>query len=569
MSAALAACVLVLLVATTTSAAPPESNDSAGPPVVFPVKVAVEADKPVGPLTPIWRFFGADEPNYAYMKDGQTLLAELGKLGRPDSPVYFRAHNLLNTGDTAPALKWGSTNVYTEDADGNPVYDWTTVDRIFDAYLAGGVRPFVELGFMPEALSTHPEPYQHQWRPGRPYDEIITGWAYPPKSYDKWRELCYQLAKHCVDRYGEAEVATWYFECWNEAEGAYWKGTRAEWFKLHDYAIDGVRRALPTARVGGPHAANGGSAFFREFLQHATGGTNEATGGKGSPLDFVAFHAKGAPNFVDGHVRMGVATHLKNIDAGFKAVAAFPALRDTPIVIGESDPEGCAACQGPSLGYRNGTMYSSYTAATFPRKILLAERAGVNLRGALTWAFTFENQAYFAGFRQLASNGVDLPVLNVFRMFDRMRGNRVAATSDGQTPLNEIVEKGVRSAPDVGVMATAAGDGGADVLLWHYHDDDLPGPNAAVEVSVSGLGDATSVSVTEYRVDEFHSNAYAVWKRMGSPAAPDVAQRAQLLAAGRLAAAGPAVEMPVTGGKLTLRTSMPRQAVVLFVVERR
>ena len=161
------------------------------------------------------------------MKDGQTLLAELGKLGRPDSPVYFRAHNLLNTGDTAPALKWGSTNVYTEDADGNPVYDWTTVDRIFDAYLAGGVRPFVELGFMPEALSTHPEPYQHQWRPGRPYDEIITGWAYPPKSYDKWRELCYQLAKHCVDRYGEAEVATWYFECWNEAEGAYWKGTRA------------------------------------------------------------------------------------------------------------------------------------------------------------------------------------------------------------------------------------------------------------------------------------------------------------------------------------------------------
>ena len=568
MSAALAACVLILFAATTTPAAPPESNDSAGPPVVFPVKVAVEADEPVGPLTPIWRFFGADEPNYAYMKDGKTLLAELGKLGRPDSPVYFRAHNLLNTGDTSPALKWGSTNVYTEDADGNPVYDWTTVDRIFDAYLDRGVRPFVQLGFMPEALSTRPEPYQHQWRPGRPYDEIITGWAYPPKSYDKWRELCYQLTKHCVERYGEDEVATWYWECWNEAEGAYWKGTRAEWFKLHDYAIDGVRRALPTARVGGPHAANGGSGFFREFLDHATGGTNEATGEVGSPLDFVAFHAKGAPDFVDGHVRMGVATHLKNIDAGFKAVAAFPALRDTPIVIGESDPEGCAACQGPSLGYRNGTMYSSYTAATFPRKILLAERDGVNLRGALTWAFTFENQAYFAGFRQLASNGVDLPVLNVFRMFDAMRGHRVAATSDGQIPLDEIVEKGVRGAPDVGVMATAD-EGGADVLLWHYHDDDLPGPNAAVKVSVSGLGDAKQARVTEYRVDEFHSNAYAVWRRMGSPAAPDVRQRTQLLAAGQLTAAGPAVEMPVADGRLTLRTSLPRQAVVLFVVERR
>ena len=104
----------------------------------FPVKIRVSASTPTGPLRPIWRFFGADEPNYAYMKDGRKLIAEMGRLA-PDR-VYFRAHNLLTTGDGTPALKWGSTNAYREDAQGQPIYDWTIVDRIFDTYLERGVQ---------------------------------------------------------------------------------------------------------------------------------------------------------------------------------------------------------------------------------------------------------------------------------------------------------------------------------------------------------------------------------------------------------------------------------------------
>ena len=125
---------------------------------------------------------------------------------------------------------------------------------------------------------------------------------------------------------------------------------------------------------------------------------------------------------MDGHVRMGIARQLQTIDGDMGVVASFPELKTKPIVIGESDPEGCAACQGPQLGYRNGTMYSSYTAASFARKHDLAAKHGVNLEGALTWAFEFEDQPYFAGFRALASNGIDLPVLNVFRMFGKMGG---------------------------------------------------------------------------------------------------------------------------------------------------
>src|SRR4030095_13731914 len=136
-------------------------------------------------------------------------------------------------------------------------------------------------------------------------------------------------------------------------------------------------------------------------------------------------------------------------------------------------PEGCAACQGARFSYRNGTMYSSYTAASFARKHELAARHGVNLQGALTWAFELEDQPYFAGFRQLASNGIDLPVLNVFRLFARMPGRRVPATSSRQVSLDEILARGVGGAPDVGVIA-ARGDDQLAVLIWHYHDDALP-----------------------------------------------------------------------------------------------
>ena len=123
---------------------------------------------------------------------------------------------------------------------------------------------------------------------------------------------------------------------------------------------------------------------------------------------------------------MGISNQLATIDDGFRIVASYPELKSKPIVIGESDPEGCAACQGPQLQYRNSTMYSSYTAASFARKHDLAERHGVNLEGALTWAFEFEDTPYFAGFRALSTNGINLPVFNVFRMFSRMGAERVA-----------------------------------------------------------------------------------------------------------------------------------------------
>ena len=424
---------------------------------------------------------------------------------------------------------------------------------------------------MPEALSTAPTPYRHEWRPGLPYSDIYTGWTKPPKDYAKWGELAYQWAKHSVEKYGAAEVSTWWWEVWNEANNqpkGYWGGTPEEFQKLQDHAVAGVRRALPTARVGGPHTAGHGGKFMRDFLDHCLHGTNYATGEKGTPLDFVAFHAKGSPTTVDGHVRMGIAAQLKTIETAFNTIGSYPELKNIPVIIGESDPEGCAACQGPTMAYRNGTMYSSYTAAVFARKHELAAVHGINLEGAVTWAFTFEDQPWFAGFRQLTSNGVPLAVLNVFRMYALMGPERLTATSSAEVPLATILNEGVRGAPDVGVLASRAPQRVA-IMVWHYHDDDLPGPDAAVKLALAGLpANLASAKLTHCRIDQQHSNVYAEWLRMGSPIAPNSAQYAALKQASELAklSDSPAT-IPVAAGQAMLEFSLPRQAVSLVVLE--
>jgi xylan 1,4-beta-xylosidase len=531
----------------------------------FPVVIRVDASQKKGEMRPIWRFFGADEPNYAYMKDGKKLLGELGQL-RPNA-VYFRTHNLLTTGDGTPALKWGSTNAYTEDERGNPVYDWTIVDRIFDTYLQREVRPYVQIGFMPEALSTNPQPYQHKWTPAAKYDQIYTGWSYPPKDYAKWGELVYQWAKHCVAKYGRAEVEQWYWEVWNEPNISYWRGSPEEFNKLHDYAVDAVRRALPTARVGGPDSAGGGTRFFREFLEHSLHGTNYATGGKGTPIEFLSFHAKGQPKFVDGHVQMGISNQLRNIDSAFSIIGSFPELKSKPIVIGESDPDGCAACQGQQLQYRNTTMYSSYTAASLAREYELADKHGVNLEGALTWAFEFEDQPFFAGYRVMATNGIDQPVLNVFRMFSKMGGQRVAVESNGAVPLDTILKDGVRKSPDVSALASLE-QKRLSLLAWHYHDDDVAGPAAYVELKLTGLPLRDGAArVRQFLIDDEHSNAYTVWQSMGSPQEPTREQYARLEKAGQLADVGALASVRVKDGSATLRFRLSRKAVSLLMLE--
>jgi xylan 1,4-beta-xylosidase len=531
-----------------------------------PVDVQVNLQRDLGTFAPTYSWFGYDESNYTTTENGRALLRELHDSTR--EPVYVRAHFLLTTGDGKPELKWSSSNVYTEDADGKPVYNWTILDGIFDAWVGAHVRPYVELGFMPQALSSHPDPYHIPW-PTKPGE--VEGWSFPPKDYGKWQELVRQVAAHMVARYGATEVSKWYWEVWNEPDIFYWHGSEEEYCRLYDSAVAGVRAAIPAAKVGGP-ATTGpvpgskSAAFLEAFLKHCAEDRSSATGGA-VPLDFISFHVKGSPHVVDGHVQMGLGRELENAATGFAIVRGAEKFRSLPIILSEADPEGCGACspeQHPEDAYRNGTVYPAYTAAAMKGLTELAADEQVKLAGFLTWAFEFEGQPLFAGQRALATHGIDKPEMNFFRMAGMLEGEKVGVSSDGAMSAESVVKAGVRARPEVDALATRAGNS-ASVMVWNYADDDVTGAAAAVHLAVSGVpATVRRVRVEEYRIDAGHSNAYEVWKGMGSPQDPSAEQVERLKAAGQLERMGSPRWVAVARGKAEVEIELPRESVSLL-----
>ena len=415
---------------------------------------------------------------------------------------------------------------------------------------------------MPEALSTRPEPYRHAW----PKTPIAAGWAYPPKDYQKWAELVRQWVRHEVARYGLAEVETWSWEVWNEPDIEYWQGTPEEYDKMYDFAARAVKSVSPRMRVGGPATTGpdgrSGAAFLRQFLEYCAR--------TGAPLDFVSYHAKGRPEVAEGHVRMGLARNLQDVAAGLDIVTSFPQFRNLPVILSESDPEGCAACSArthPQNAYRNGALYPCYTAVALSSILKLADRYRANVEGMLTWAFEFEDQPYFDGFRTLATNGIDKPVLNLFRMAALMQGNRVRVESSGAVSLDDIVRGGVREKPDIDALATKW-DRGVSVLVWNYHDDDVAAPDAPVSLALVGLPSGVKrVQVRHYRIDADRSNAWTVWKQMGSPRDPTPGEYVRLEAAGQLQLLNSGRWLTAAdGGRVNLSFPLPREAVSLVQV---
>lgn len=531
------------------------------------VTISVNLAKPEGQFNPIYRWFGYDESNYTTMKYGRQLLRQLHDL--TPYPVYIRAHHLLTSGNGVPELKWSSSNVFSIGPDGRPVYNFTITDQTFDAYKQAGVRPMVELGFMPKDLaSTVPGITEYQLH----YPAPTMGGSVnnPPKDYKLWRNLVRRYIEHLVERYGEQEVSTWYFEVWNEPDILYWHGTPADYYKLYDYAVAGVRAALPNAVVGGPASTGPANpkagVFLDNFLKHCLN-DKSAADGKPVPLNFISFHPKGLPTVVDGHVRMGIANELQSVQAGFEIVAKYPQFAHLPIILSEADPEGCADCSmkvNPANAYRNGPLYASYTATAMKAMLDLQDQDRVNLIAMLSWSFELENKNYFEGFRTLATNGIDKPILNFFRMAGLMSGQRVETSSSGRVPLQEIVASGVGQFPDVDALATK-GDRQAAVMLWNYDDNDLPAPDAPVEVTVTGIpAGVKRVLLEHFRIDGTHSNAYTVWQAMGSPQSPSPEQYARLKSAGQLQLLNSPEWLDVKGGAVTIATELPRQAISLM-----
>ncbi len=264
---------------------------------------------------------------------------------------------------------------------------------------------------------------------------------------------------------------------------------------------------------------------------------------------------------------MGLGRELLNAKTGFAVVHASAKFRDLPIILSEADPEGCGACspaQHPEDAYRNSSVYPAYTAAEMQGLTELASQEHVSLAGFLTWAFEFEGQSIFAGQRALATHGIDKPEMNFFRAAGLLGGDRVRAASSAAIPADSIVQEGVRTRPEIDAVATRAGNSAA-VMLWSYADDDVASEATSVHLMAQGVPETVRrVLVEEYRIDATHSNAYTVWKQMGSPQEPSAEQMAQLRVAGQLQLIGSPRWVTITAGRMAIDLDLSPESVSLL-----
>jgi xylan 1,4-beta-xylosidase len=572
----------------------------------------VDAGQRLGELPRLWTSFGYDELNWTYAPRGKRALAAFAAFA--ERPYYVRAHNLLTSGRGFSWPHWGSGNVYHEDAAGNPVYDWTTVDLVFDAYRAVGFKPLVELGFTPQAL-VPPEaslPFERSPSLYGPYEAGL--WSFPPRDLGKWQALLFELARHCVERYGAGEIASWYWEVWNEPNIAYWRGTVEQYCALYDHAVAGLSRALPSISVGGPAVTGGAraTAFLETFLAHCAGTgqhpVNAVTGEPGARLDFISFHTKGSgfgrrsgPLSDDGarfdwggdaggHGRVGTPRQspsrkkmLSEIRAHLLAAAQYPQFRALPVIVDECDP--CVPAHfsrydNPNFGFRNTSYYPTIMASVFKRTLDLNESLpdSPDVTLATSWAFYFEGERFFEGFREFfTAENVELPLLNGYRLLGRLGPTRVALTSDATWDVRRLDELGEPDTPGEGQHADAEvdglaavddGAGAVTVLLWHHVDDQYAtAPPAAVTVILRNVPfDARQARVRHWRIDEQHSNAYSAWQAMGRPQDPDESQLRALRARQGLEECDAVETQPVSADAVSLQLSLPLHALSLLEV---
>lgn len=537
------------------------------------VNIQVDAGNILGELKHNWTYIGYDECNYTHTPEGEELIAKFGSL--KDAPYFMRAHHVFCTGNCHGVYKWGSTNAYTEDDQGNPVYTWDVIDEILDVYLRNNSKPFFELGFMPMDL-VDPRFFQksNAWSNYHDYKEV--GWACPPKDYQKWHDFILHLVQHCVDRYGQEEMLTWYWELWNEPDIFYWRGTIEEFCKLYDYTEAAVHAALPDARLGGPATCgpsegSPGHLFLDQFLDHCANGTNAVTGQQGTRLDYVTFHVKGGgfPFKVNApKATPSVKLLIEQVKFGLEIIKKH-GYGDREVVLSEADPDGWAAggmYDNQNMNFRNTEYYASYIASSYYHIDRIGRELQMDVR-PLAWAFMFVGERCFEGTRTFSTQGINKASFNLFKLFARMGTQRLSLKSSQAKDVLAYEDRfGSEEKPDVSGMAALAEDGTLQALLYSHHDDWDVHENFRVELLLENLPFSGAVIVEHSRIDAAHSNAYAEWVRLGKPRYPDQQQYIAIKEKSAIESLEPIKSAHVVDGKLKLTFPLPTHAISLIEI---
>lgn len=400
------------------------------------------------------------------------------------------------------------TGVYDEDQQGRPIYNWSYLDQIYDGLLENGVRPFVELSFMPAKMAAN-----LQW-----HDFWYHPFPSPPKDYGRWEELVYQFTRHMVERYGHEEVARWYFEVWNEPNIDFWTGVpkKETYFQLYDAAVRGVKRADAGLRVGGPATAQ--AAWIPDMIRHA----DEAK----VPLDFVSTHVYGNDRAQDV---FGTEETIPRSDMVARAVkkvhdevqrSSHPAL---PVIWSEYN-----------ASYMNevDVTDSAYMGPWLANTIRLCDGM-TTMMSYWTFSDVFEEQGviktpFYGGYGVMAEQSVPKAIYNAFALLHRLGFERLE--SDGQN-----------------LLVTRRDDRTLAIAIWNYA---APGEKAAPQslfFNVKGVKQAKRYHVEI--VDPQHGSALETWRAMGSPIYPTREQNRQMRdsAAATQKVEGPLFTLPAHG----------------------
>lgn len=440
-----------------------------------PDVVTIDVHAATTPFPHYWeRIFGSGRAVLAlrddYRRDLRTVKAATGM-------QYVRFHDILDD----------DIGVYDEDAQGRPVYNFSYVDQIYDGLLQNGVRPYVELSFMPRKLSVDPPTIHPFW-----YHPIVSA----PRDYDRWGDLVFQFTHHLVERYGIDEVSQWYFEVWNEPNIDFWDGKpkQATYFELYDHAARAIKRVSPRLRVGGPATAQ--AAWVPDFIRHCT--ENNV------PVDFVSTHVYANDTMQDVFHTAGESDRRTMVCSAVKKVhdeVAASARPNLPIEWSEFN-----------ASYKNET---DVTDAAFmgPWMAETIRQCDGLVNNLAYWSFSdvFDEQGvvkqpFYGGFGLIAERGIPKSVFNAFALLHRLGDQRIASDAD--------------------LLATRRADGSLAIALWNYYPPAEPGATRTVTLRFAGLKGRHRVTIQH--ADTGEGAVLAAYKKMGSPASPTEEQVATL-----------------------------------------
>jgi xylan 1,4-beta-xylosidase len=460
---------------------------------------------------------------------------------------------------------WGSTNVYQLDKNGNAFYDFALFDQIVDVIIKQNFIPIMHLGLMPDSLSAAPDSIPHT-------KDNLT--KYPPKDYNKWYDLIYHIVKHCVERYGKNSVEKWKWEMWNEPDIVnYWMGTEEEFYKMYDYTAAAVKAGLPQGQVGGnsvTQSIDRGTPKLIRFIEHCMKGKNYKDGSVGTPLDFITFHLKGTNfaiqklgNFTSKKLAESVPKFSPSVEfikkcaeTNLSKIAAIKGTAGIPVYITEGDIDiglNVTMAENPAVEYRNTEYHAAFQCAYVKQMLDLSVKYPANPVRCLVFDGSF-NPGYriFEGQRTLfTAEEIEKPVFNTYRLLGKLGTQRISIEKSGSNSIDGI--------------ATRNGNK-TQVVIYNYNEnvDDKETKRIQLNVIMPAQG---SYKMAHYRIDENHSNAYTIWKSMGSPYNPNETQLKKIKTRQGLELFGPERIVKTIGDQITINIELPHHSVSLFVFE--